>query len=103
KHERRLKRGGGKVVGEDVLALEDVPGLDRIIGDEPTPEFAAQVAEEFQRLLARLTKPELRSIALWKMDGYTNAEIAARLGCAKVTVERRLALIRSLWKEFEPT
>jgi DNA-directed RNA polymerase specialized sigma24 family protein len=103
KHERRRKRGGGKVVGEDVLAVEDEPGLDRLIGDEPTPEFAAQVAEEYQRLLAKLTKPELRSIAVWKMDGYTNAEIAARLGCAKVTIERRLALIRSLWKEFEPT
>jgi DNA-directed RNA polymerase specialized sigma24 family protein len=100
-HENRQKRGGGQVFGESTLLAEGAAGLDLLVGHEPTPEFAAQVAEECQRLLAKLTKPELRSIALWKMEGYTNAEIAVRLGCAEVTVERRLALIRSLWCDEE--
>jgi DNA-directed RNA polymerase specialized sigma24 family protein len=69
-----------------------------VVGDEPTPEFAAQAAEEYRRLLERLGDDQLRSIAVWKMEGYTNEEIAARLGCAVATVERRLHLIRKIWE-----
>jgi DNA-directed RNA polymerase specialized sigma24 family protein len=36
------------------------------------------------------------------MEGCTNAEIAGKLGCVEVTVERRLRLIRTTWaREFE--
>ena len=106
-HVGRAKRGGGKVGGESVLdellGDEDgAAGIGQVVGAEPTPELAAQVAEEFRRLLARLPKEELRQVALWKMEGYTNEEIAARLPCARATVERRLVLIRSLLKEFAP-
>jgi DNA-directed RNA polymerase specialized sigma24 family protein len=31
------------------------------------------------------------------MEGYTNAEIADKLGCVPVTVERKLQLIRRVW------
>src|SRR5205823_639553 len=47
--ERRLKRGGGAVQGESALHGPDdsTPrGLDNVAGREPSPEFAAQVAEE---------------------------------------------------------
>jgi len=103
-YNRREKRGGGKVRGESVflglaMAPEAEAGLDQVIGSEPAPEFAAQVAEGCRRLLDRLEDAELRSIALWKMEGYTNAEIAARLGCVTVTVERRLRLVRSILKQ----
>jgi len=37
-----------------------------------------------------------RRVALAKMEGYTNDEIAAQLECAPRTVERKLRLIRSL-------
>src|SRR5262249_20308240 len=46
---RRLKRGGGRVVTEGARAAggPDAPGgLDDIAGPEPTPEFAAELAEE---------------------------------------------------------
>src|SRR5207245_1278344 len=75
--------------------------LDEIVGREPTPAFAAEVAEECQRLLSRLTTAELRAIALRKMEGHTTEEIAAQLGCGRTTVERRLRLIRLLWTEEE--
>jgi DNA-directed RNA polymerase specialized sigma24 family protein len=48
-------------------------------------------------LLEQLGDDVLRSIAVWKMEGLTNQEIAARLGCAVPTVERRLRLIRKTW------
>ena len=81
---------GGSAEGKegDVLA--------QVVGREPTPEFAAQVAEECQRLLDALDDPELRQLAPWKMEGYTNEEIADRLGCVGRTVERKLKLVRSL-------
>jgi DNA-directed RNA polymerase specialized sigma24 family protein len=105
--ERRLKRGGGLVQGESALLSPSGPeeegGLAQVASAEPTPEFAAQMAEELQRLLARLGDDQLRSIAVWKMEGYSNEEIATRLACATPTVERRLRLIRSLWQEGQPT
>lgn len=89
--EKAKKRGGG--VYQPVADFE----LENIFSKEPTPEFAAQVAEEYQRLLGKLTDPQLQQIALWKMEGDTNEEIAQKLGCVLRTVERRLNLIRKLW------
>ena len=72
--------------------------FEEIISKEPTPEFAAQIADEFQSLLARLEDDTLRSVALWKLEGFTNDEIAEKLECVPRTVERKLQLIRTLWQ-----
>jgi DNA-directed RNA polymerase specialized sigma24 family protein len=103
-HERRQKRGGGAVLDEAALPAPSGSSaaegaLERIAGPEPTPAFAAQVAEEYGRLLERLDSPELRTVAMRKVEGYGNEEIAAQLGCGLRTVERRLRLIRSLWEQ----
>lgn len=102
-HECRQKRGGGRLRGNSALggpqdSAGPEGGLEQVVASEPTPEFAAQVAEEYQRLLALLPDPELRSIAVWKMEGYTNAEIADKLGYVTVTIGRRLRLIRTIWE-----
>ena len=94
RHENRQKRGGGKV---QAGAESDEDALAQVLGPEPSPAFAAQVAEECGRLLDLLTDPELRSIALWKLEGYTAEEIAGKLGCVPRTVERKLRVIRGLW------
>ena len=75
-------------------------GLEQFVATEPTPEFAVQAAEEFDRLLALLPSEEMRSIAQWKMEGFTNEEIATRLGCVPRSVERRLRTIRICWEEL---
>lgn len=69
-----------------------------LVSGEPPPELAVEVAEECERLLALLGEDELRQIAVFKMEGYTNPEIAEELGCALATVERRLRLIRKRWE-----
>ena len=100
RREGRQKRGGGRVLDEAGLsdpADSDGVGLEQVLGREPTPEFAAQLAEEFERLLAGLDDPTLRAVAVARLDGFTVEEIAARLGCAPRTVERKLQVIRSLW------
>jgi DNA-directed RNA polymerase specialized sigma24 family protein len=102
----RQKRGGGAVRGDSAFqpaaAGDDEPGLEQVVGSEPTPEFAAQMAEECQRLLGQLGDGDLREVAVWKMEGYSNEEIAAKLGCVPRTVERKVALIRSLWEQLAP-
>jgi len=106
--QRRLKRGGGAVRGESALLGPEGPpegeaGLEQVLDREPTPEFAAQVAEECQRLLDLLGDDELRAVAQAKMEGDTTGQIAARLGRSPRSVERKLQLIRSLWeKEGRP-
>jgi DNA-directed RNA polymerase specialized sigma24 family protein len=98
--ERRKKRGGGDVRGESALLGPDgTPVIEQVLGREPTPEFALQVAEECRRLLDSLGSAELREVALWKMEGYTNAEIAAKLDCVPKMVERKLRVIRSIWTQ----
>jgi DNA-directed RNA polymerase specialized sigma24 family protein len=95
RHNSRQKRGGARG--------EDGEGLEQILSREPSPEFAAQVAEEFRRLLAALGDQGLEAVALARMEGYTVEEIAARLGCAPRSVKRKLQVIRSLWqKEVAP-
>jgi DNA-directed RNA polymerase specialized sigma24 family protein len=101
--ERRQKRGGGKVLGEAALrgadgAADDSP-LGQIIGQEPSPEFAAQVAEECRRLLEALNDAELQAIALRKMEGYTVEEIAEQQAVVPRTVKRKLQLIRRIWEQ----
>jgi DNA-directed RNA polymerase specialized sigma24 family protein len=96
RYERQQKR---RAPANDPAADADSPELDAILGSEPTPEFAAQLAEECQRLLDGLGSAELAQVALWKMEGYANEEIATKLGCVPRTVERKLRLIRSLWAD----
>jgi RNA polymerase sigma factor (sigma-70 family) len=73
--------------------------VEKLLMREPTPEEAAAMADECERLLALLDDPELRRIALLKVEGYTTEEIARVLNCVPRTVERKVSRIRLLWKE----
>jgi DNA-directed RNA polymerase specialized sigma24 family protein len=100
------KRGGGEVRGESVFEMGDdsgrAAGIHQVLGREPTPQVAAMIAETFQGLLAALGDSTLQAIATHKMEGFTNEEIAAKLGCTTRTVERKLDRIRQLWAEHDP-
>jgi RNA polymerase sigma factor (sigma-70 family) len=75
------------------------PELERLLSREPAPEDVALMGDECRRLLDGLGDPQLRQIALWKVEGYTNEEIATRLDCVPRTIERKLSRIRVLWKQ----
>jgi RNA polymerase sigma factor (sigma-70 family) len=105
--EHSKRRGGGTPPpGSRMSPGEPVSGptdIEQVVGDEPTPEFAALVAEEYQRLLDRLGDETLRQVAVWKMEAFSNDEIAERLDCSRRTVARKLETIRIIWnKEPEP-
>jgi DNA-directed RNA polymerase specialized sigma24 family protein len=88
--EGQKKRGGG--------FLPDDVELEEVVGREPTPAFAAQLADEYRCLLSGLADDDLSKVAVAKMEGYSNAEIAERFGCAPRTIERKLQLIRDVWQ-----
>jgi RNA polymerase sigma factor (sigma-70 family) len=74
--------------------------LSSLLGREPDPAFAAEVAEECRRLLAGLGDDTLRALAVNKLEGYSNAELARRLGWSLAKVERKLARIRDIWEHL---
>jgi DNA-directed RNA polymerase specialized sigma24 family protein len=98
----REKRGGGRVRGDSVFGGNGLPAdgreMDYLTAQEPTPEFAAMVVEALDVLL-RVLEPNLRAIALLKLEGYTNKEIAGKIDRSVPTVERRLKIIRTAWGE----
>jgi DNA-directed RNA polymerase specialized sigma24 family protein len=99
KRERRKKRGGGRIIGRSDSLDGDWKdsGIASVVSPEPTPEFAAMVADECRRLLGLLRDETLRKVALLRMEGFTNEEVADRLGCSLRSVARKLELIRGTW------
>ena len=99
--EHARRRGGCAAKGESRISSGDAgwgeAALEQVVGEEPTPEFAAQVAEEYRRLLDLLGDETLRQVAVWKMEGLTNDEVAERLDCSRRTVARKLETIRIIW------
>jgi RNA polymerase sigma factor (sigma-70 family) len=99
--EHAQRRGGGALTEESRMSTWQVrweeTAIEQVVGDEPTPEFAAQVAEQYELLLDLLADDTLRRVAVWKMEGLTTDEIAERLDCSRRTVARKLETIRIIW------
>ena len=94
RRETSQRRGAGLIRGDSGLADAD----SEVKADPaPTPELVAMVADECRRLLEPLDA-DLRALALAKMEGHTNEQIAERLQCSQRTVERRLHLLRQIWQ-----
>lgn len=62
-----------------------------VLDSEPSPEFAAHIAEECEALPGPIHENRLRRTSLLKLEGYTIAEIARALDCVESTEYRRPA------------
>lgn len=91
----RLEGRRRRIVADESVLGEE--GFAPFVGREPPPEFGSAVAD----LLECLPSDELRRIALARMDGCTNEEVARLLGRSLSTVERKLQVIRVLWRDVE--
>jgi DNA-directed RNA polymerase specialized sigma24 family protein len=105
KHIRRehaRRRGEGQVVPLSALQAEgdSAPGTPPVPGNEPDPADAAALAEAYERMMTALEKEDLRQAARWRLEGYSNEDIAARLGRSVGTAERKLRTIRAIWERF---
>jgi DNA-directed RNA polymerase specialized sigma24 family protein len=79
-------------------------GMDKLASPGLTPDATALLGDQCRLLLDALSREDpsdrrhLRMIALWKLEGFTNEEIAKQIGCALRTVANRLELIRKIWE-----
>ena len=92
-------------MGESALGGDDhghASGLDNEPATRRPPTWPPSGPRGCRKLaLLRDCEPNLERVALLRLEGYRNHEIAAEAGCSVSTVERRLSLIRSLWEEDE--
>ncbi|TWU08161.1 ECF-type sigma factor [Stieleria varia] len=89
----RQRRGGNVTLHSLHHEREDGHVMEAI-GDEPTPEMVLMMQESVEQVFSHLGVGQLRDLAVAKLEGYTNAELAQRFGCSERTIERRLNLIR---------
>ena len=75
--------------------------LDHIDRHQSSPDERVAVVEEVERLL-KILPQDLRQIILWRLEGFTNAEISQMIGKTVRSVELKLQLIRKmLEQEFD--
>lgn len=95
------KAGGGKVRGESAFVVggSEYGGINLIADDLPTSDLAAEFVEELDFRLRAFTNDDYRQIAILKLQGYRNREIAEQIKSSLRTVERCLQHIREKWRE----
>lgn len=91
------KRGGANTFHN--RADPQASDLQDLADREPGPEFVAALNDQLARALARLGEPTTREVAILRMEGYQNHEIADRLQISLSSVERKLRVIREVWQE----
>jgi DNA-directed RNA polymerase specialized sigma24 family protein len=67
--------------------------LEHVDRAQPSHEEMVVVHDEVERILHELSE-DLRRIVLWKLDGFTNADIAKMMGRTVRSVELKMQLIR---------
>ena len=71
----------------------------RSLPTESVIDLVVYMAEECRQMLDRLGDPNLEALALAKIEGYTNSELAEQADCSVRTIERQLRLIRKKWTQ----
>ncbi len=89
---KRAKRDPGQETGQSDDA-QDM--LLKLLAGEPTPEEAAAFVDELEHFLSQL-KDEHRRILEMRMEGYSNVEIAERLGITDRKIRRIMEGVRAL-------
>ena len=89
-YERRNSAAKRKATGDQVA-------LSAVGDTQQPPDVEAMMAEECQKLIERLNDPLHVRVALLKLDGLTNEEIAGEIGYTRSTVQRILNVIRGRW------
>ena len=80
-----------------MLELVDVVGAE-VPDLEPGPEVVAAFNDSLSVAIASLADETAREVALLKLEGYENTEIAAKMDISLSSVERKLRVIRESWK-----
>lgn len=88
KIENAEKRGGR----QKPLSIESFK--HQVASFDDNPELQVEMLEMCEHFLNRLKEEDLRSVALLKMNGYTNADVSQKLGIATRTVQVMVAKLK---------
>ena len=97
KQSRFLARMRRRMTVKDPRANEWM--LRQLASSCPPPDVLASVSDSLCVLIDRLEDPELQEVAMGRLNGLTNEEIATSQDRSVRTIERRLVLIRNVWNE----
>lgn len=99
---QRQKRGNGRVATECDLNGTEVGQLTEFVRRDLSPEQFVQLKELLEELMLALPNEKLQAVAQARLGGFSAQEIASQLGCATRTVDRKLELIREIWRARLP-
>jgi DNA-directed RNA polymerase specialized sigma24 family protein len=96
RRETRRRRGGGAAAVNNVAAVDYA--CDSGFGPVQLVELQESLEELFRKL-ATFDDVRLMDVAMLRLEGLTNPEIADRLCCAVRTIQRKLLILERLWTE----
>ncbi len=99
--ESSRKHGGGRVVTESMIqdnGDERQSGLDGLAGNTIPPDFDLMLLEEAEGRLNSLPDEDLRQVAVERMQGLRNREIADKMSISLRSVERKVSEIRDIFR-----
>lgn len=102
RYEHQQRRNASQTLTEAMLQPSDdshVSLLQSLPTHEPTPAFAAEVADMSEYLMTQLHESDLQKLVLLKLEGHTNEEVAELMNITRRTVQRKLERIRRIWLE----
>ena len=105
RYDNRKRRDVRRVTTDSIFAKSSeetmLPRCESAQSREPTPEFAIEFVDVCETLFKSLDDPQLKQVALLRIEGFTDEEIAERLTCSRRTVQRRLEVIRRHWENLD--
>ena len=95
----RLRQDSNQVIQSRDSSFE-VNLVESHPGAEPTPEFAAMVADESRYRLSQLPEKMVDVVKL-RMQGFTLKEVSEKTDVSLPTVQRYLNYVREVWSQDE--
>jgi len=103
---RRSRKGVDRLRQDSTQAFQigdstyEYNHLNSVPGAEPTPEFAAMVADESRYRLSQLPSKMVEVVKL-RLQGFTLKEITEKTDVSFPTVQRYLSYVREVWSQDE--
>jgi DNA-directed RNA polymerase specialized sigma24 family protein len=95
------KKSRSPEVGESIFQSPDGdvrPGMQQVPDGRAPAELVDALSDTCADLLAQLDD-RLREVALLRLSGYSNEEIAEKVGRSVKSIERYMKMIREIWKQ----
>lgn len=102
RYEHQKRRNANQTLSESMLQPSEGSGvsvLQSLPTHEPTPAFAAEVADMSEHLMSQLGETDLQKIVHLKLEGHSNEDVAELMKITRRTVQRKLERIRRIWLE----